>query len=83
MFKHQMTPLTKGGKTQVHAGKGARSSSLRPQGNNPAPAGSAAPPPNVQGPNNYAKAVPPATPPATPSAPDGGLGSGNWPGIGQ
>lgn len=78
MFKKQITPLTKGGQVHVHAGKGARSAPLRPQGNNPAPAGGVAPPQPVT-PNNYAK----STPPSTPSAPDGGLGSGNWPGIGM
>jgi hypothetical protein len=83
MFKHQITPLSKGGQTQVHAGKGAQSGVLLPHGNRIAPAGSPVgqPPPTGATMNDYAKATPMSAAPAAP-APDG-LGTGNWPGIGQ
>lgn len=82
MFKHQITPLTKGGQVQVHKGKGSRQGALRPHRNNPAPAGSVGQPPPSPGAsiNDYAKATPAANP--APPAPDG-LGTGDWPGIGQ
>ena len=84
----KMTPLTKGGQTTSHAGKGSIQAPLSTRnnvsssGSNPAQPGAAGTsgggaPPTM---NNYAKATPMARP--TPPVPDG-LGSGTWPGIGQ
>jgi hypothetical protein len=76
MKKSGMTALTKGGQKTVHQGKGSQQQPLSVH-NNVSASGSAQP---SAGLNNYAKATPMAqpTPPATT-----GLGSGNWPGIGQ
>lgn len=76
MLKKHMTPLTKGGSTTVHAGKGSNQQPLGVH-NNVSVSGSAAPSAGI---NNYAKATPMAnpTPPAT-----SGLGSGTWPGNGM
>jgi len=74
MFKKHMKPLTKGGQTTVHPGKGSTQQPLNAH-NNVITSGSSAPNATI---NNYAK----ATPMANPSPPDGGLGSGSWPGIG-
>ena len=76
MMKRDMTPLTKGGATTAHAGKGSRAA---PMGMRHAITQSGATQPGA-GMNNYAKATPMANP--TPPATDG-LGSGTWPGIGQ
>jgi hypothetical protein len=74
MFKKDITPLSKGGQITKHAGKGSAVAGMpdRQQINQLAkPAGQ-----NI---NNYAKASPmPQPAPAT-----DGIGSGNWPGIGE
>ena len=70
VFKKHLTPLTKGGTITKHAGKGSQVSPM----------------PSGQTIGNYAKATPMAnpTPPATATGGGtDGLGSGNWPGIGQ
>ena len=70
VFKKHLTPLTKGGTITKHAGKGSQM--------NPMPSGMST--------GDYAKATPMAnpTPPATATGGGtDGLGSGNWPGIGQ
>jgi hypothetical protein len=77
MFKKHMVPLSRGGQTIQHAGKGSRVQQLSTR-NNVSTSGSDSPYADI---NNYAKATPMAQP--TPPAPDGGLGSGDWPGIGQ
>lgn len=84
MFKKHMTPLTKGGTLTKHAGKGSKSGTLMSGlgQNNLNPATTT----NAQSIGDYAKATPMAQP--TPDATDSGggtdgLGSGNWPGIGQ
>ena len=81
VFKKNLTPLTKGGTITKHAGKGSQSGTLGKTNNlNPSTTS------NSQSINDYSKATPMAnpTPPAT-STGGGtdGLGSGNWPGIGQ
>jgi len=76
MFKKHMTPLTKGGTTTVHAGKGSQQAPMSAR-TNVTQSGSNLPSAGI---NNYAKATPMANP--TPPASDG-LGSGTWPGIGQ
>jgi hypothetical protein len=79
MFKSQMHAAP-GAKKTVHQGKGSQQQPLSTH-NNVSASGSAPkpgqPPPTI---NNYAKAspMPGPTPPATT-----GLGSGDWPGIGQ
>ena len=78
MLKKHMTPLTKGGQTNVMAGKGSAQAPMSAR-NSVTQSGSAMP---GAGMNNYAKATPMANP-TPPAAPDGGLGSGSWPGIGQ
>jgi len=81
MFKKHMTPLTKGGTLTKHAGKGSKSGTLSSRNNlNPSTTS------NSQTIGDYAKATPLAnpTPPATATGGGiDGLGSGNWPGIGQ
>ena len=79
MLKKHMVPLTKGGQTTVHAGKGSQQAPMSAR-NSVTQSGSSAP---GAGMNNYAKATPMAnpTPPAPP--PNDALGSGTWPGIGQ
>jgi hypothetical protein len=77
MLTKHMTPLRKGGQTVNHAGKGSQVMPLSTR-NNVSASGSGLPSAGI---NNYAKATPMAQP--TPPAPDGGLGSGDWPGIGQ
>ena len=81
MLKKHLVPLTKGGQTTVHSGKGSRQAPMSAR-TNVTQSGSGLPSAGI---NNYAKATPLAnpTPPSQPSAPDGGLGSGDWPGIGQ
>lgn len=76
MLKKHMKPLTPGGQTTVHAGKGSKAAPMNARSN---VVNSGAMQPGA-GINNYAKATPMAQP--TPPAPDG-LGSGTWPGIGQ
>ena len=77
VFKMHLKPLSKGGQITKHAGKGSSVQPLKSSRNNVSTSGSDNPMADV---NNYAKATPMAnpTPPAT-----GGLGSGDWPGIGQ
>jgi hypothetical protein len=78
MLKKHMVPLNKGGQAIAHAGKGSMQAPMSAR-NSVTQSGSSLP---GAGMNNYAKATPMANP--TPSAtPDGGLGSGDWPGIGQ
>jgi hypothetical protein len=77
MLKKHMVPLSKGGQTTVHQGKGSQMQPLTSR-NNVSTSGSDNPDATI---GNYAKATPMAQP--TPPAPDGGLGSGDWPGIGQ
>ena len=82
VFKKHLTPLTKGGTITKHAGKGSQSGRLQSAGNNLNPATTT----TAQSMNDYAKATPMAqpTPPATDTGGGtDGLGSGNWPGIGQ
>ena len=82
VFKKHLTPLTKGGTITKHAGKGSQSGRLQSAGNNLNPATTS----NMQSINDYSKATPMAapTPPATATGGGtDGLGSGNWPGIGQ
>jgi len=76
MFKNQMKPLTPGGQTIVHKGKGSKQAPMSAR-NNVVNSGAMTPGAGI---NNYAKATPMAAP-ASP-APDG-LGSGTWPGNGQ
>ena len=76
MLKKHMKPLTKGGQTTVHQGKGSNTQPLSTH-NNVSASGSAQPNATI---GNYAKATPMASP--TPPSPAGGLGSGTWPGIG-
>ncbi len=77
LLKKHLTPLSKGGSVKMHAGKGSSMQPLQSSRNNVSTSGSDNP---MAGINNYAKATPMAapTPPAT-----NGLGSGDWPGIGQ
>ena len=63
MLKKHMTPLTKGGSTTVHAGKGSNQQPLGVH-NNVNVSGSAAPSAGI---NNYAKATPMAQPSPDPS----------------
>lgn len=72
MFKKHMTPLTKGGETTVHKGKGSQQAPMpdRAQIKGLARGGDL---------NSYAKATPMAQP--APTVP--GLGSGNWSGNGM
>ena len=87
-FPKKMTPLTKGGSTTAHAGKGSIQAPLSTRnnvsssGSSPAQPGAAGAPGGGAPPtmNNYAKSTPMPGPSAP--APDG-LGSGTWPGIGQ
>lgn len=77
--RNQMTPLAKGGARTVHAGKGSRAAPM-------AARQAVMPGPPAQAPtmNNYAKASPAPMPsPAGGNMPPPGLGSGQWPGIGQ
>jgi len=70
VFKKHLTPLTKGGNITKHAGKGSKVSQM--------PSGVTT--------GDYAKATPMANPTPDATATGGGtdgLGSGNWPGIGQ
>lgn len=76
MLKKHMKPLTKGGATTVHAGKGSQQAPMSAR-TNVTQSGANTPGAGI---NNYAKATPMANP--TPPAPSG-FGSGNWPGIGQ
>ena len=76
MFKKHMTPLSKGGQTTVHAGKGSQQA---PMPSRKAIKALQTPPANSI--NNYAKNTPLAT--GTTTAPDGNLSSGNWPGVGE
>ena len=78
MLKRHMVPLTKGGQTTVHAGKGSQQAPMSAR-NSVTQSGSSAPGAGI---NNYAKATPMANP-TPPGQPDGGLGTGDWPGIGQ
>ncbi len=73
MFKHQMKPLSKGGQTTVHAGKGSQQAPLPNRGTLNALAS-----PNSSM-NNYAKASPISQPAGVP---DTNLSSGDSPGIG-
>lgn len=75
VFKHQLKPLTKGGQTVVHAGKGSQQADMPSRKSVKA---LHTPPTNDI--NNYAKNTPMAQ---GTSAPDGNLASGDWPGIGQ
>lgn len=69
MFKKHMTPLSKGGQTTVHQGKGSQATGM-PNRQQITALGS----PNA-GLNDYAKATPMAQPaPVTPTGP--GFGSG-------
>lgn len=79
MFKKHMTPLTKGGQMVKNAGKGSQQSAM-PSRQTMQSLSSAQSPAF----NNYAKATPMAQPSqaSTPGSADG-LGSGDWPGIGQ
>ena len=79
MFKKHMTPLTKGGSLVKNAGKGSQQAPM--PGRQMMNSLSSAQSPSF---NNYAKATPMAQPSqaSTPGSSDG-LGSGNWPGIGQ
>ena len=75
MLKKHITPLSKGGQTTVHSGKGSQQAPMPQRGQvkalqNPA----------TNGVNNYAKATPMAQ---GPTAPDGNLATGDWPGIGM
>ena len=82
VFKKHLTPLTKGGTITKHAGKGSQSGRLQSAGNNLNPATTGA----GQSFGNYAKQTPMANPTPDATATGGGtdgLGSGNWPGIGQ
>ena len=70
VFKKHLTPLTKGGTITKHAGKGSQVGQM----------------PSGQSFGNYAKQTPMANPTPDATATGGGtdgLGSGNWPGIGQ
>ena len=81
VWKKHLTPLTKGGTITKHAGKGSKSGTLGASNNlNPS---TTAPGQTI---GNYAKATPMANPTPDATATGGGtdgLGSGNWPGIGQ
>ena len=82
VFKKNLTPLTKGGTITKHAGKGSQSGRLQSAGNNLNPATTGA----GQSFGNYAKQTPMANPTPDATATGGGtdgLGSGNWPGVGQ
>ncbi len=80
MLKKHLVPLTKGGQTTVHAGKGSQQAPMSAR-NNVTQSGSAAPGATI---GNYAKATPMANPtPPTSAPPSNGLGSGTWPGIGE
>ncbi len=75
MFKKHMTPLTKGGQTLVHKGKGSQQAGMPDR---KAISGLASGP--GQSMNDYAKATPMAQP--SPSAVPG-VGSGDWSGGGM
>jgi hypothetical protein len=75
MFKKHMTPLTKGGSTTVHQGKGSQQA---PFPNRREISGLAGGNGSI---NDYAKASPAAQPQANPVMP--GPGSGGWPGNGM
>lgn len=80
MFKKDMKPLTKGGSTTAHAGKGSTQMPMAGSARSMvSQSGATAPGANM---NNFAKATPMAQPQANPQPPDGGLGTGNWGGIG-
>ncbi len=69
MFKHQMTPLTKGGKATVHKGKGSQMAPMPSRGEiNGLAKGPG------QSMNDYAKATPmPMPPPGMPGFPSDGM----------
>lgn len=72
MFKKHMTPLSKGGETKVHQGKGAQSTTLPNRGALNALASA----PNA-GLNDFSKATPMAQPaPVSPMPPGGPFGGG-------
>lgn len=74
MLKKHMVPLSKGGTTTAHAGKGSMQANM-PDRNQIKQLQT----PPTNGINNYAKATPMAQ---GPTAPDGNLASGDFPGIG-
>lgn len=71
MFKKHMTPLSKGGQTTVHHGKGAQSTDLPSRGALTALASA----PNA-GINDFAKATPMPGPSPSPVLPPEGLPGG-------
>ena len=73
MFKKHMTPLSKGGQTTVHSGKGSQQADMPSR-----KSVKALQTPLTNGLNNYAKATPMIGGTSTPDNP----ASGNWPGIG-
>lgn len=75
MFKKHMTPLSKGGQTLVHKGKGSQQAGMPDRSSI---SGMASAP--GQSINNYAKATPMAQP--SPSSVPG-IGSGDWTGNGM
>jgi hypothetical protein len=84
MYKKHMTGGQKGVQAVQHAGKGSTAKPLNAR-NAVSQSGSDNPGAGI---NNYAKATPMAAPqapsnPAPSPMPAPGLGSGNWPGIGQ
>jgi hypothetical protein len=77
VFKQNLTAIGKGGITK-HKGKGSQMADMP---NRNAVSQLAAPTGNTM--NNYAKATPLADSPSPQPGDMSGLGSGNWPGIGQ
>lgn len=70
MFKKHMTPLSKGGQTTVHQGKGSQMTGMPDRQQI---SGLGAPGATM---NDYAKASPAAEPAGNPAAPMGGIGLG-------
>jgi len=78
VFKHQLTPLTKGGAITKHKGKGSQAAAMPDRGQ----ISQLAKPAN-QNINNYAKATPMAQPQPDAATTGMGLGSGSWAGNGM
>ena len=78
VFKHQLTPLTKGGAIHKHKGKGSEQTSIP----NRSELTALAKPAN-QNINNYSKATPMANPQPDAATSGIGLGSGSWAGNGM
>ncbi len=77
VFQKNLTPLTKKGTVTKHKGKGSQMADMP----NRQVISGLARNPATQSINDYSKATP--MPQSTPTSAPDGLGTGNWPGIGQ